>query len=53
MDAVDCRLVAGVAEWVFGEVLLDVGFKPADQRSSLFHPVIWRSVAELMVGMLW
>ena len=53
MDAADCRLVAGVAEWLFGEVLLDVGFKPADQRSLSFRPVIWRSVAELMAGMLW
>ena len=26
MDAADCRLVAGVAEWLFGEVLLDVRF---------------------------
>ena len=53
MDAADCRLVAGVAEWLFGEVLLDVRFKPADLRSSSFRPVIWRSVAELMAGMLW
>ena len=53
MDAADCRLLAGVTEWLFGDVLLDVRFKPADQRSSLFQPVIWRSVAELMAGMLW
>ena len=53
MDATDCRLVAGVAEWLFGEVLLDVRSRPADQRSSSFRPVIWRSVAELMAGMLW
>ena len=53
MDAADCRLVAGVAEWLFGEVLLNVRFKLADQRSSLFWPVIWRSVAELMAGILW
>ena len=53
MDATDCRLVAGVVEWLFGEVLLDVRFKPADQISSLFRPVIWRSVAELMTWMLW
>ena len=53
MDAADCRLVAGVAEWLFGEVLLDDRLKPADQRLSSFRPVIWRSVAELMVGMLW
>ena len=53
MDAADCRLVAGVAEWLFGEVLLDVWFKPANQRSLSFLPVIWRSVAELMSGMLW
>ena len=53
MDAADGRLVAGVAEWLFGEVLLDVSFMPADQRLSSFRPVIWRSVAELMAGMLW
>ena len=53
MDAADCRLVAGVAELIFGEVLLDVRFKPADQRSSSFQPVIWWSVAERMAGMLW
>ena len=53
VDATDCRLVDGVSEWVFGEVLLDVRLKPADQRSSSFRPVIWRFVAELMAGMLW
>ena len=53
MNAADCRLVAGVAEWLFGEVLLDAKIKPADQRSSSIWPVIWRSVRELMVGMLW
>ena len=53
MDVTDSRLVAGVAEWLFGEVLLDVRPKPADQRSSSFRPVIWRSVAEMMAGMLW
>ena len=53
VDAADGRLVASVAEWLFGEALLDVRFKPADQRSSSFRPVIWRSVAELMAGVLW
>ena len=53
MDAADCRLVAGVAEWLFGEALLDVRFKSADQRSSSFMPVIWLSVVELIAGMLW
>ena len=52
MDAADRRLVAGVAELIFGEVFLDVRFKPADKRSS-FRPVIWLSVAELMAGTLW
>ena len=52
MDAADDRLVAGVV-WLFGEVLLDVRFKPADQRSSSIQLVIWRSVAKLMAGMLW
>ena len=52
MDATDCRLVAGVSEWLFGEILLDVRLRPADQRSSSFRPVIWRSVAELKAGML-
>ena len=50
MDAVDGGLEAGVVEWLFGEVLLDARFKPADQRSSTIRPVIWRSVAELMAG---
>ena len=49
MNAGDGRLVAGVVEWLFGEVLLGVRLKPADQ----IRPVIWRSVAELMAGMLW
>ena len=53
MDAADGRLVAGVVEWLFGEVLLDVRLQPADLKSSSIMPVIWRSVAELMVGMLW
>ena len=53
VDEADCRIVAGVAEWLYGEVLMDVWLKPADQRSSSFRPVIWRSVAELIVGMLW
>ena len=30
MDAANGRLVAGVVEWLVGEVLLDVRFKPAD-----------------------
>ena len=53
MNAADCRLVAGVDEWLFGEVLLDVRFKPANQRSSSFWPAFCRSVAELMAGILW
>ena len=53
MNAADCRLVAGVAERLFGEVLLDVRFRPADHRSSSIRPVIWWSVAEMMAGMLW
>ena len=52
MDAADVRFVAGVVEWLFGEELLDGWIKPADQGSSLIWPVIWRSVAELMAGML-
>ena len=52
MDASDCRLVAGVAEWLFGEVLLDVRFKPANQRSSSIRPVILLSVAELMTDVV-
>ena len=53
MDAADGRLVVDVAVWLFGEVLLDVKFNPADQKSSSFRPAIWQSVAELMAGMLW
>ena len=52
-DAVDCRLVAGVAAWFFDEVLLDVGSNLADQRSASYRPVIWHSVVELMIGMIW
>ena len=46
MDAADCRLVDGVAEWLFGEELLDVRSNSADQRSSSYRPDIWRSLAE-------
>ena len=53
MNAADCRLAAGDPELSFGKVLLDIRFKPADQRSSSFRPVIWLSVVELMAGMLW
>ena len=53
MDAADGRLVDGVVEWLSGEALLDVWLNPADQRSSPIRPVIWRSVADLMAGMLW
>ena len=52
-DAADCRLVADVVAWFFGEVLLDVGSNLADQRSSSYRPVIWQSVVELMIGMIW
>ena len=48
MDAADCRLVAVVAEWIFGEVLLDVRLQPADQISLSFRSVIWGSVAEML-----
>ena len=53
MDAADGRLVAGVVGSLFGEVLLDVRSKPADQKLSSIRPFIWRSVAELMAWMLW
>ena len=53
MDAADGRLVAGVVEWAYGKVLLDVRFKPVDQRSLSIRPVIWRSVSELKAGMFW
>ena len=53
MDAANYQLVAGVAERLFGETLLDVRLRPADQRSSSFRLVIWRSVEEQMAGMLW
>ena len=53
VDAADGQLVAGVVEWLIGEVLLDVRAKPADQRSSSIWPVIWWSVTDLMAGMLW
>ena len=53
MDAADGLLVAGVVEGLFGDVLPNVRSKPVDQRSSSNRSVIWRSVAELMAGMLW
>ena len=53
VDAADVQLVAGVVEWLFGEVLLDFRLKPADQMSLSIRQVIWRSVAELIAGMLW
>ena len=40
MNANDCRLVAGSAEWLFGEALQEVRSKPADQRSSLLRPYL-------------
>ena len=49
VDAADGRHVAGVVEWLFGE---GVGLNQADQRSSSILPVIWRTVPELMAGML-
>ena len=36
VDAADGRVVAGVVERLFSEVLLDVKLKPAYQRSSTF-----------------
>ena len=53
MDDANGRLVVGVAEWLFSEILLDFRHKSADQRSLPIRSVIWRSVAELMAGMLW
>ena len=52
MDAADARVIASVVEWLFGDVLLDDRLMPADQRSSSIRTIIWRSVAELMAGML-
>ena len=59
MDAADCRLVAGVAEWLFGEILLDVRFKRlkivvvpagylavcgrADVRDVVVDGMLWRT----------
>ena len=55
MGAADCRLVAGVAEWLFDEVLLDGRPKPANQRSSSFLSVRGRADGRDVVvdGMLW
>ena len=41
MNAANGRLVVGVVERLYSELLLDVRFKPADQRSSSIRPVIW------------
>ena len=40
VDAADDRNVSGVVEWLFGEVLLDVGLISADQRSTSIQLVI-------------
>ena len=50
MDATDCRLVACVSEWPFGEVLLDVRPKPADNRSSSFRPVMKMKNASFFIA---
>ena len=39
MDAADGRIEAGVMEWLFVEVLLDVRSKLADQSSSSNRPI--------------
>ena len=52
VDAADDRHAAGVVEWLFDVVLLDVRPKPADKRSSSIPPVIRRSVEEMIAGML-
>ena len=43
MDAADSLLVVGVAEWLFGKILLDVRPKPCNQRSLLIRPVCGRA----------
>ena len=55
VDAADFRYVPGVAEWLFGEVLLDVRPIPVHQRSSSFRPVCDRAEGRDVVvdGMLW
>ena len=40
LDAAGGQLITGVIEWLFGDVLLDVGLKPADQRSSSIRSVL-------------
>ena len=59
MDAADGRLVAGVAEWLFGEVLLDVRFKLA-AKEIVVDPTGHLAVCGradgrdvVVVGMLW
>ena len=52
VNAADGRLLDGDVEWLFCELLIDVRFNPIDRRSSI-RLVMWRSVAELMAGMLW
>ena len=37
MDAADCRLVAGIAEWLLSEVLLDV--RSIQSMSVLFYGI--------------
>ena len=49
MDAADGTLVAGVVEWLIGEVLLVVRIKPAVKRLSSILSVIWWSVVEIII----
>ena len=56
MDAADYRLIAGVVEWLFGVVLLDVGLnRPIrdHRRSGLSSVGLWRSRDVVVDGMLW
>ena len=53
MDAADDRLASGVVERLYGKVFMNVRLKPTDLRSTSAGPVIWRTVADLMAGILW
>ena len=55
MDAVDCRHVSGVAEWLFGEALLDARSRPvdhlavsgrADGRDVVADGMLWRTAGK-------
>ena len=50
MDAADGQLVAGIVEWLYGEILLDVGFAPAGHLAVSGRADGWDIVADGMLS---